>query len=250
MNTIDLNADLGEGYSTDEALLGIITTASIACGGHAGDDDTMRTCARIARQKGVVIGAHPGFPDRENFGRVRMEMDHDDIAYEVIDQVERLIVNAGREGAIVRFVKLHGALANMAAEDEELAYAIYEGVRDHHPNFGVLAIDGSAQVPAAESLQMKVVCEAYADRAYDRKGMLVPRTEAGAVLIKRKDVLARCLLLAKRGEILSREGRVFESSARSICIHGDTKGAVALVQGIRDTLEAEGLTVESPFAIQ
>ena len=248
MTTIDLNADLGEGYSTDAALLGIVTSASIACGGHAGDDESMRACARTAREKGVIIGAHPGFPDPENFGRVRMDMPFDDIAYEVVQQVERLIINAGTEGAAVRFVKLHGALANMTAEDEELAKTVYESIRDHHPSFGILAIDGSAQATAAEKLNMPVVCEAYADRAYDRKGHLVPRTEAGAVLIKRKDVLARCLLLAKRGEILSREGRVFESSARSICIHGDTKGAVALVQGIRDTLEGEGMTVQSAFA--
>lgn len=248
MDSIDLNADIGEGAGTDAALLALVTSASIACGGHAGDDETMRNCVRMARKKGVTVGAHPGFPDPENFGRVRLDMPHEDIALEVAEQVERLIRIAALEGVGVRYVKLHGALANMAAEDEDLARAVFTEVQDHHPSFAVLAIDNSAQVSAAESLGMKIVREAYADRAYDRQGHLVPRGDAEAVLTKRKHVLSRCLLLAKKGKIVSREGRVLNSAARSICIHGDTPGIAILAQDIRDALAEEGIAVESALA--
>lgn len=247
MARIDLNADIGEGAGTDAALLKLISSASIACGGHAGDDETMKSCLQIARENGVAIGAHPGFPDTENFGRERLDMPHEDIANEIVDQVTRLVRHGLNAGARVRYVKLHGALANMAAEDAKLAKTVFSAVHDTYPSLAVLAIDNSAQVAAAEALGMRVIREAYADRAYDRKGMLVPRTEAGAVIVKRRQLLARCLLLAKKGEILARDGRILQTSARSICIHGDTPGAVALAKDIRATLEDNDVEVRSEF---
>ena len=247
-NSIDLNADIGEGAGTDSGLLEVITSASVACGGHAGDDETMRECVRLARQNKVVIGAHPGFPDKQNFGRVRLDMEDWEISDEVVEQVTRLVKIGLEIGAPVRYVKLHGALANMAAEDDDLAFAVFDAVHSNYPSLAVLTIDNSAQVRAAEKLGMKVVREAYADRAYDRKGLLVPRGEEGALITKRKDVLTRCLLLAKRGEIVSREGRVLETNARALCLHGDTPGAPIMAHEIRETLEAEGIVVESAFS--
>ncbi len=247
-NSIDLNADIGEGTGTDKTLIEVITSASVACGGHAGDEETMRNCVRLAKEYGVVVGAHPGFPDKQNFGRKRLDMPNDDIAEEVEEQVTRLVRIGWEEGLPIRYVKLHGALGNMAAERDDLAMAIFEAVHSAYPSLAVLTIDNSAQVRAAEALDMKVVREAYADRAYDRKGMLVPRGEEGAILTRRADVLARCLLLAKRGEIVSREGRVLQTKARALCLHGDTPGAPIMANEVREALEQEGIVVESAFS--
>ncbi len=248
MITIDLNADLGEGTGNDAALIGTVSSASIACGGHAGDLQTMHECIEMARRKRVAIGAHPGFPDRANFGRVRLDWPADRIAFETVAQVGRLLAVAAEQDAQVRYVKLHGALNNMCAEDEALARTIFEAVRKLDEGLAVLAIEGSAQVSAAEALGMEVIREAYADRGYVRRGILVPRSEEDAVLTRRKDVLDRCLRLAEKGEIVARDGVVFESAARSICLHGDTPGAMSLAQEIRDTLAKHGVSVASAFS--
>lgn len=248
MNTIDLNADLGEGAGTDTELIGIVSSASIACGGHAGDLVSMHACVRLAKARNVAIGAHPGFADPANFGRVRLDLPHDRIAFEVVAQVGRLLAVAAEEDAEVRYVKLHGALANMAAADETLAGEVFAAIRKLDASLAILAIDGSAQVEAARSLGLTVVREAYADRAYDGKARLVPRGQEGAVLTVRKVVLERCLRLARKGEIVSRNGETFKSAARSICIHGDTKGAILLARDIRDTLTKHRIRVASSFA--
>ena len=248
MNTIDLNADIGEGAGTDRELIGIVSSASIACGGHAGDVATMRNCVQLAKERNVTIGAHPGFADPKNFGRVRLDLPPDQIAFEMVAQVGRLLAVAADANAEVHYVKLHGALANMAAEDEALAIEVFGALRKLDASLAVLAIDGSAQVTAAKALGLTMVREAYADRAYDRSGMLVPRSEEGAVLTERKDVLAQCLRLAKRGEVVSRNGEAFASAAQSICIHGDTMGAIVLAKDIRDMLTKEGIRVTSAFA--
>ncbi len=247
MTAIDLNADLGEGIGNDEALIGIVTSASIACGGHAGDLRTMRSCIRLARLRGVAIGACAGFPDRANFGRVRLDLPHDRIAFEMVAQVGRLLAVAREQEARVRYVKLQGALASMAAEDETLAQVVFSGINRLDPSLAVLAPDGSAQVSAAESLGMAVVSEAHADRAYVKRGVLVPYGEKGAALTRLEEVLARCLHLAEKGEIFDRNGGVFASAARSIRIRGDIEGAVELARNIRDTLTRKGVSVVSAF---
>ncbi len=246
-NSIDLNADIGEGTNTDPSLIEVITSASIACGGHAGDEETMRRCVSLARAGKVVIGAHPGFPDKEHFGRRRLDMTSEDIAEEVVTQITRLVRIGLEEGAAVRYIKLHGALSTMVSEDDAMAETVYEAVHGYYPSLAVLTIDNSAQMRTAQALGMKVVREAYADRAYDRHGVLVPRGEPGSVLTKRSEVLTRCLLLAKRGEIVSREGRVLESKARALCLHGDTPGAPVMAYEVREALEREGIKVASAF---
>ena len=243
MNRIDLNADLGESVGDDAAMMRIVSSASIACGGHAGDAASMREAARMAKVAGVVIGAHPGFEDRANFGRVRLDLPLAEIGALVGAQVAALMRIAGEEGAEVRYVKLHGALANMAAEDSATARAAFGGVPR---GLTVLALAGSDQVWAARELGLGVVEEAYADRGYLADGMLAPRSLPGAVKMEGREVTRQAVDIA-RGKITAMYGTVISTAARSICVHGDTPGAVALAKAVRQALEGEGVTV-SAFA--
>jgi UPF0271 protein len=243
MTTLDLNADLGEGLANDAALLRIVSSASIACGGHAGDAATMAASVRAAHAEGVSIGAHPGFMDLENFGRRRLNVDDEELTRQIRSQLEALAAVAEAEGAVVRYVKLHGALANMAAEDERLASIAFAAVRSHDAHMAILAIDNSAQVVAAETLGLAVVREAYADRAYLPGGMLVPRSEPGAVLHDTDLIVARALRLAESGEIVAIDGSVIRTAARSLCIHGDTPDAVAIAGALHAGLTAAGIPI-------
>ncbi len=182
MISIDLNADLGEGIGDDEAMLDVVSSASIACGGHAGDETSMRATLRAAKARGVVVGAHPSFPDRENFGRRRMLLPPEELDASVRAQVRTLVELGEEEGWPVRYVKLHGALANMAAEEPAIAAMCFAAVEGLVRDMAILAIDNSAQAEIAEGLGFKTVREAYADRAYQPDGLLVPRQMPGAVL--------------------------------------------------------------------
>ena len=237
---IDLNADLGEGVGDDLAMLQIVTSASIACGGHAGDEATMGTAIRGALANDVTIGAHPGFVDREHFGRRRLDLPAATICGQVVEQVARLEAVAAREGGSVAYLKLHGALANMAAEDIDLASAIFSAVATEFPDLSVLALAGSAQIDAARALDLDILPEAYADRAYTADGLLAPRSMAGSVIEGKEAVTERCLRLAEKGEIVALDGTIFRSDARSLCLHGDTPGAVMLAKSVRQTLEDAG----------
>jgi 5-oxoprolinase (ATP-hydrolysing) subunit A len=245
MSTIDLNADLGEGIGDDEAMLDIVTSASIACGGHAGDETTMRAAVRAAKARGVVIGAHPGFADRENFGRKRLLLAPDELDASIRQQVRTLVEIADEEDWPVRYVKLHGALANMAAEEPAimaLCLAAVEGLVD---DMAILAIDSSAQVETAEAMAYRTIAEAYADRAYQANGLLVPRQMPGAVLHDPSEIAARAVRLAQTGEIEAIDGSVIRTTARSLCIHGDTPDAVSIARAVRDGLAAAGVEIRS-----
>ncbi len=248
MKSLDLNADIGEGMGNDAALLEIISSASIACGGHAGTDKTMRAALRGAKVQGVVAGYHPGFADRENFGRVRLSIGVDDLVRQLRVQFDRLAEIAAAEGVALRYVKLHGALANMAAEDESIASVCFAAARNHDASLVVLAIDNSAQVTAAEALGLKVVREAYADRAYQSNGLLVPRGEPGAVIHDPERIARRAVILANDAEISAIDGTVIKSAARSLCLHGDTDGAVAIARHMRDLLTAAGIAIAPAIA--
>lgn len=233
---LDLNADLGEGMGNDEALLEIVTSASIACGGHAGNADTMRAALIAARANGVRAGAHPGFDDPEHFGRRRLSLPHDAIAAETVRQIGALSTIAVQERVPLVYFKLHGALANMAAEDDALAGAVFAAIRASHPHLAALVLENSAQHRAAQRLGLETIPEAYADRAYTPARLLAPRALDGAVIHDDEQVVARCLRLAERGEIVALDGTVIKSSATSICLHGDTPGAVSLARRIRSAL--------------
>lgn len=237
---IDLNADLGEGVGDDLAMLQIVTRASIACGGHAGDETTMRTALRGALAHHVTIGAHPGFADREHFGRRRLDLPLATICGQVIDQITTLKAIAVEEGARVEYFKLHGALANMASEDSNLASTIFSAINTEFPELAVLALAQSGQTEAASALDLNFISEAYADRAYTADGLLASRSLPGSVIEDEQLVVERCLRLAEKGEISAIDGSVFRSDARSICLHGDTPGAVRLARSVREALQRAG----------
>ena len=243
MTTIDLNADLGEGMGTDEDLLEIVSSASIACGGHAGDAGTIRRALRLCQANGVRAGAHPGYADRKRFGRFRLVMPLDRLLEQIRDQMFLIRHIANELDMPLAYVKLHGALANQTAEELALAVGVFASIQAMDPHMAVLALDNSEQVRAARAVGLPLIREAYADRAYTPQGLLVPRSEAGAVIEDIDAVIARCLRLAQAGEIVAIDGSVLVSAARSICLHGDTPGAVDLGREIRDALEGEGIRI-------
>jgi UPF0271 protein len=243
MTTIDLNADLGEGLPNDLALLDIISSASIACGGHAGTEASMRSALRAAKARGVVVGAHPGFADPENFGRRRLDLSADELTRQMRTQMETLGTLARNEGVELRYVKLHGALANMAAEDEHIASVAFAAVRNFDAHLAILAIDHSAQVSAAEALGLQVVHEAYADRAYQLDGLLVPRAEEGAVLHNGALIAQRVVRLATKGELVAADGSALATVSRSVCIHGDNTEAVTIARAVKEALREAGVDI-------
>jgi UPF0271 protein len=243
----DLNADLGEGIGNDEALLEIVSSASIACGGHAGDDITMHVALRAAKARSVAVGAHPGFADRENFGRRRLVLPPEELDAQVRGQVRQLVEIGEEEGVPIRYVKLHGALANMAAEEASVAAVCFAAVVGLADRLAILALDESAQGEVATAMGFPVVREAYADRAYLPNGLLVPRSEPGAVLHDAGLIAERAVRLARASEIVAIDGTVIQSEARSLCIHGDNEEAVAIARRVRDALEAEGITIAAPY---
>lgn len=243
MTSIDLNADLGEGFDTDDDLLEIVSSASIACGGHAGDSETMRRILTLCGERGIRAGAHPGYADPQRFGRFRIVMPLNQLLGQIRSQLFLIRWIADEVGVPLGYVKLHGALANQAAEELALAVGIFATIQGMDPNLPVLVLDNSDQVRAARAVGLPLIREAYADRAYTNQGLLVPRSRPGAVIEDPDAVIARCLRLARAGEILAEDGTVLRSAARSICIHGDTPGAVALARALRKALEAEGVVI-------
>ena len=245
MTWLDLNADLGEGVGDDRAMLELVSSASIACGGHAGDAQTMRDTLRAARANGVVVGAHPGFPDRAGFGRNRMVLPPEALDATIREQVRMLVEIAEAEAWPVRYVKLHGALANMAAEEPAIAALAFAAVEGLVRDMAILAIDNTAQSDIAEGLGFPTIREAYADRAYQPNGLLVPRAAPGAVLHDPALIAARAVRLAGAGEIVAIDGTVLATTARSLCIHGDTPEAVDIARAVRHALDAAGIAVRA-----
>lgn len=243
---IDLNADLGEGIGDDAAMLELVSSASIACGGHAGTADSVRAALVNCKAHGVRVGAHPGYPDPANFGRLRLAMPLPELMATVRVQVELIRSIAEELDVPVAYVKLHGALANQAAEDLPLALGVFEALRAIDAEMAVLALDGSAQVRAGHELGLKVEREAYADRAYLPNGLLVPRSQAGAVLHDPDEIAERCVRLATEGEVVASDGSVLKLGARSICVHGDNPAALAIARSVRAALEAAGVTIAAP----
>jgi UPF0271 protein len=245
MTTLDLNADLGEGIGDDAAMLEIVSSANIACGGHAGDADTMRAAVRAAKARGVIVGAHPGFADRENFGRKRLMLPPEELDASIREQVRTLVEIAEEEAWPVHYVKLHGALANMAAEEPTVMALCLAAIEGLVQDMAVLAIDNSMQVEIAEALGFPTVREAYADRAYQANGLLLSRQMPGAVLHDPAEIAARAVRLAGQGEIVAADGTIVRTQARSLCIHGDTPDAVAIARAVKDALASNGVEIRA-----
>lgn len=247
----DLNADLGEGFGVwrlgdDEGLLDVITSANVACGFHAGDPLTMRRICGLAAARGVAVGAQVGYRDLAGFGRRRMDVAADELAADVLYQLGALDACARAAGTQVRYVKPHGALYNAAADDPEQAAAVAGAVAAYEPALPLLGLPGSALAGAAAAAGVPFVAEAFADRAYRSDGRLVPRSEAGAVIEDPYEVVARAAAFVLHGRVTAIDGTVLAVEARSICVHGDTPGAVYLAGEIRRTLADAGVAL-APF---
>jgi UPF0271 protein len=248
--TIDLNADLGEGLGPwsmgdDDAVLEVVTTANIACGGHAGDPTTMRRALRATRARDVAVTAHVAYPDLLGFGRRFMDMTPSDLTDTLIAQIGALSALAAAEGTVVRGVKPHGALYNAIAHHEGHARAVVDALTAGPMPLALVAAPGSVVADLAAQAGLPVVLEAFADRGYRADGTLVPRREAGAVLTDEQAVVDRVLALAGDGRIRASDGEIITVRAQSICLHGDTPGAVHLAHVVRDALEKNGTTLHS-----
>jgi UPF0271 protein len=246
--TIDLNADLGEGFgrwslTDDDGLLGAVTSANVACGFHAGDPSTMRRVCERAVAGGVRIGAQVSYRDLAGFGRRSMDVPADELADEVTYQIGALDAFARAAGDQVRYVKPHGALYNRIVHDDEQSAAVVAGVRRFDSTLPILGLPGSAVLRLAEVAGSPTAVEAFADRAYTAQGTLVSRREPGAVLSDETAAVAQALRLARDGEIVARSGEVVAVRARSLCVHGDTPGAAHLARRVREALEGAGITV-------
>ncbi|MBT3152098.1 LamB/YcsF family protein [Streptomyces sp. CHD11] len=250
MTSIDLNADLGEGFgrwrlTDDEGLLSVVTSANVACGFHAGDAVTMRRVCELAAERGVRIGAQVAYRDLAGFGRRAMDVPPDELTAEVAYQIGALEVFARAAGSRVAYVKPHGALYNRVVDDEEQARAVVDGVVLANAGLPVLGLPGSRLLELAGKAGLPAVPEAFADRAYTDDGTLVPRGQEGAVLTGAESVVARSLDLARHAEVGAYSGRRIGVRARSLCLHGDTPGAVELARRVRTALETSGVRVEA-----
>ena len=244
---IDLNADLGEGYGPwvmgqDALMLDCVTSANIACGGHAGDPETMFKTLRLAAERGVRVGAHPGYADREGFGRRVIPMQPAEVGRMVAAQVGALAALARLAGTTVRYVKPHGALGNLAAADVTVAIAIASAVQAIDSTLAILAISGTQLENAARAQGLTVYAEIFADRAYLSNGQLVPRGQPGAVLQDASEAADRLIGYLKTGRMPVVGAEPIALRADSICVHGDNAESVAMARLIRNRLEAEGVT--------
>ena len=239
--SIDLNADLGEGDASDAALLDIITSANIACGGHAGDEGTMRQAVRLARTRGVGIGAHPSYPDREGFGRRALDLPHEVLVVSLAGQIDRLARVAREEGGALVHVKAHGALYSIAVDDHEVARAIGEAVRAVDRGLLVVALAGSRMAGVFREMRIRTIEEAFIDRAYTADGRLVSRDRPGALITDPQHAAARAVRLVQEGVVASIDGADLRVRAETLCIHADTPGSSGIAAAVRAALEASGV---------
>lgn len=248
MTTVDLNADMGESFGPwtmgdDAALLRVVTSANIACGGHAGDADVMAATMRMAHENGVGIGAHPGFMDLVGFGRNRMAVPRGTLQNQIRYQVAASVGMARSVGTQVRHLKLHGALANMASEDEGLARDLYEAALSVAPDLIVMVLAATAQEQAVKSLGCKWAGEIFADRAYNDDATLVDRSKPGAVIHDASTAAARMVEMVKAGAIITESGKHIPTRIDTICLHGDTAEAVQIATAVRKGLQDGGVTL-------
>lgn len=247
---IDLNVDVGEGFgrwrlADDDALLTVVTSANVACGFHAGDPGTMLAVCTTAVRHGVALGAHVGYRDLAGFGRRYIDVDPADLTGDVLYQLGALQGIAAAAGGRVSYVKPHGALYNAIDTDDRQAAAVVEAVRRFDPMLTALGMPGSRWLALAADAGLPVVVEAFADRAYWPNGTLVPRGSPGAVLTDPTEVVERSVRLATTGKVVATDGSVLDVPARSLCIHGDTPGALELARAVRSGLRTAGVPVRS-----
>jgi UPF0271 protein len=249
MTVIDLNSDLGESFGPwtmgdDQAVLSIVTSANVACGGHASDPETMFKTLTLAKEKGVNVGAHPGYPDREGFGRRIIPYTLGEIERFTAVQIGSLLGVAALVGTTVNYMKPHGAIANQAADDEGIAQALVNATKAVAPGLPILAISGTVLDHVAQRSGVQTYAEIFADRAYTSKGRLVSRALEGAMVTDADFAARRLVDFLKTGLMPTIDGGPIKLKADSICVHGDSAHAVGMARKVREALQAEGVTIQ------
>jgi UPF0271 protein len=247
---IDINSDMGESFGAyslghDAGLMKAITSANVAAGFHAGDPSVLRETIRLAKQHGVAVGAHPGFPDLVGFGRRELNVTPKEAEDMVLYQVAAVAGVAAAEGVKIQHVKPHGALFNMAVRNAELSAAIARAVAAFDRNLILFGLPGSEILSAGTAAGLRVAAEVFADRAYEPDGSLASRRKAGSVIHDSDAVVARAVQMVKEGTVVAVDGSVVNLDADTICVHGDTPGSDRLAANIRAGLEAAGVTVKA-----
>ena len=240
---VDLNADLGEGAGDDAAMLAVVSSASIACGGHAGDAESMRSALDEAASNGVSVGAHPSFEDRSSFGRRMLRLSARELQVSLANQIETLITAAEATGSSVRYVKLHGALANQAGADREVARTVVETLDSLDASLPLLAISGTKLEMEAREAGLVAYSEVFADRGYRPDGQLVTRGEPGAMILDREEATERMLAFLETGLMPTVGGGPIPLAADSICVHGDNPAAAAMARALRSAIQGAGVKV-------
>ncbi|MBF9184115.1 5-oxoprolinase subunit PxpA [Klebsiella pneumoniae] len=242
---VDLNADLCEGCANDQALLQLVSSANIACGFHAGDAQTMRQSVRWALQYGVAIGAHPSFPDRENFGRTRMQLPPETVYAQVVYQLGALAAIARAEGGVMVHVKPHGMLYNQAVVEPALAEAIARAVQAVDPALRLVGLAGSELIRAGEKLGLTTRQEVFADRGYQADGSLVPRSQPGALIESEEQALAQTLEMVQHNRVRSLSGEWAHVKAETVCLHGDGAHALDFARRLRAAFAGRNIDVSA-----
>lgn len=244
---LDFNCDLGEGCGDDAAIAPHVSSASLACGFHAGDPVLMREAVRTCLAHGVAIGAHPSLPDREGFGRRELSVTPDEVYAHTLYQLGSLGALVHAAGARMRHVKPHGALYNLAARDPAIAAAIAAAVRDFDPGLVLFGLARSALTDAGERAGLRVAHEVFAERRYEADGTLTPRGLHGAVIDTLEEALAQVRTMLREGVVIARTGERVPIRADTLCLHGDRPDAAAFARALREALQAEGVTVAAPL---
>lgn len=247
---IDLNSDLGESFGAytmgmDEEVLEFVTSANVACGWHAGDPLVMQKTVELCQQKGVAIGAHPGYPDLMGFGRRNMAITPEEAKAYMIYQVGALQAFCSTKGLSLQHMKLHGAFYNSACVTPKIADAILDGLESVNPSLSAMVLSGSYIAKAAQKRGIPVIQEVFADRGYTEEGTLVPRSESGAFIHDPKEAVDRVLMMIKEGRVLSNTGKSISIQADSVCVHGDNPQALEFVKALREGLLQEGVTLRN-----
>ncbi len=245
---VDLNCDLGESFGRyklglDEEVIGFVSSANVACGFHASDPSVMAATVRLAGEAGAAVGAHPGFPDLQGFGRRNMNMDAAELHDAVLYQIAALAGFCRVAGVALQHVKPHGAMYNMAVKDMTMARAICQAVQEFDPELILLAPGGSCLQKAAEEYGLAFACEVFADRGYQADGSLVPRSQPGAMIEDEDEAIARVLRMVKEGLVRTADGQDIAVRADSVCVHGDGPKALAFVKKIREALLAADVSI-------
>ncbi|WP_295237630.1 5-oxoprolinase subunit PxpA [Sediminibacterium sp.] len=244
MHTIDINCDLGEGFPNDKALMKFISSANIACGYHAGDIDTIKSTIAYCVENGVAIGAHPGFNDKANFGRTEMQLSDCEL-YDLVAEQITLMQDACKEmGASLHHVKPHGALYNMAAKNATMSYIIAGVIKELGPQLVLYGLSNSYLITEARALNIKTASEVFADRTYNAKGQLTPRSEPNAMIHTTENALAQVLKMIEHKTVIATDGSVVPLEAETICIHGDGDHAVSFATSIYTAMHANNILIK------